>query len=273
MGRVFWPMDWLQLGLLCGAGFLAWTLNTLSAGGAGLLLIPAVTFLTGSAAVAPVITLTELMANPARILAFRRDVDWSIVRWYLPGAVAGAAAGAWLFASARAEWLQILIGLYLIGAVWEFRGGARERSYRARRWWFLPAGLIVSLLSALMGMVGPVLNSLYLNYGSSKETLVATKSVNSFATDVVKIAVFTGLGVFSGHALAFGLATGFGAALSTLAAKPWLERMSGRQFRTAVPALMAVSGVLMIWKQHELIIALYHQLASGLPTLGGVAWD
>lgn len=42
----FYSTDWLQLGLLCGAGFLAWTLNTLSAGG-GLLLIPAVTFLTG----------------------------------------------------------------------------------------------------------------------------------------------------------------------------------------------------------------------------------
>ncbi|TIT90473.1 MAG: sulfite exporter TauE/SafE family protein [Mesorhizobium sp.] len=229
--------------------------------------------MTGSAAVAPVITLTELMANPARILAFRRDIDWGIVRWYLPGAVAGAATGAWLFANARAEWLQIFIGFYLIGAVWEFRAGARKRSYRARRWWFLPAGLIVSLLSALMGTVGPVLNSLYLNYGSSKETLVATKSVGSFVTDVVKIAVFTGLGVFSGKTLAFGLATGFGAALSTLAAKPWLERMSGRQFRTAVVALMAVSGALMIWKQHELIIALYHHLASGLPSLGGIAWD
>ncbi|MEI9428207.1 sulfite exporter TauE/SafE family protein [Mesorhizobium sp. Cs1299R1N3] len=257
-------MDWLQLILLCGAGFMAWTLNTLSAGGGGLMLIPAVTFLTGSAAVAPVITITELMGNPARILAFRRDVDWHIVRWYLPGAIIGAAAGAWLFASARADWLQIFIGLYLIGAVWEFRGGARARSYQARRWWFLPAGLIVSLLSALMGTVGPVLNSLYLNYGSSKETLVATKSVNSFATDVVKIAVFADLGAFGGHALAFGLATGIGAALSTVAAQPWLGRMSGRQFRTAVVMLMALSGVLMIWKQNEVIIALYHHLAGGL---------
>src|SRR5438270_574176 len=67
-GGFFCAMDWLQPGLLCGAGFVAWTLNTLSAGGGGLLLIPAVTALTGSAAV-------ELMANPARILAFRRDVD------------------------------------------------------------------------------------------------------------------------------------------------------------------------------------------------------
>nr|WP_292656782.1 sulfite exporter TauE/SafE family protein [Mesorhizobium sp.] len=253
-------MDWVQLCLLSVAGFLTWALNTISAGGGGLLLIPAVTFLTGSAAVAPVITLTELIGNPVRILAFRRDVDWSIVRWYLPGAITGGAAGAWLFANARAEWLQIFIGLYLIGAILEFRGGARERSYRARLWWFLPAGLIVSLLSALMGTVGPVLNSLYLNYGSRKETLVATKSVNSFVTDIVKVTVFTGLGAFGGQALAFGLATGFGAALATLAAKPWLERMSGRQFRTAVVILMAVSGMLMIWKQHDLIVALYHEV-------------
>lgn len=232
----------------------------MSAGGGGLLLIPAVTFLTGSAAVAPVITITELMGNPARILAFRRDIDWRIVRWYLPGAIAGAAAGAWLFANSRAEWLQVFIGLYLIGAVWEFRGGARERSYRAHIWWFLPAGLVVSLLSSLMGTVGPVLNSLYLNYGARKETLVATKSVTSFVTDVIKITVFAGLGTIGGRALAFGLATGLGAAFATLAAKRLLERMSGRQFRTAVVALMALSGSLMIWKQHEVIMALYREL-------------
>src|SRR5438093_13452651 len=101
-------MDWIRLGLLALAGFIG---------------------------------------NPVRALAFRREIDWSLVRWYLPGAITGAAVGAWLFANSRAEWLQILIGIYLIGAVWEFRGGARERSYRAHRWWFLPAGVIVALLS------------------------------------------------------------------------------------------------------------------------------
>jgi len=256
-------MDWIRLGLLALAGFVTWTLNTLSAGGGGLLLIPAVTFITGSAAAAPVITLTELIGNPVRALAFRRDIDWSLVRWYLPGAIAGAAAGAWLFANSRAEWLQILIGIYLIGAVWEFRGGARERSYQVRRWWFLPAGLIVALLSALMGTVGPVLNSLYLNYGSKKETLVATKSVNSFVTDVVKVAAFTGLGALGGQAAMYGAAAGLGAALANLLAKRWLERLSGRQFRGLVVAFMAVSGALMIWQQHSLIAQAWHA-ATGL---------
>ncbi|MER8887774.1 sulfite exporter TauE/SafE family protein [Mesorhizobium sp. M0816] len=256
-------MDWVRLGLLALAGFLTWTLNTLSAGGGGLLLIPAVTFITGSAAVAPVITLTELIGNPIRALAFRRDIDWSLVRWYLPGAIAGAAAGSWLFANSRAEWLQILIGIYLISAVWEFRGGARERSYRVRRWWFLPAGLIVALLSGLMGTVGPVLNSLYLNYGSEKETLVATKSVNSFVTDVVKIAVFTGLGSLGGQAAMYGAAAGLGAALANLLAKRWLERLSGRQFRGLVVALMAVSGALMIWNQHSFVVQAW-RAATGM---------
>jgi hypothetical protein len=70
-------------------------------GDGGLLLIPAVIFLTSSAAVATVITLTELIGNPVRILALRRDVDWNIVRWYLPGA--GAAAGGVGTAGRRAR--------------------------------------------------------------------------------------------------------------------------------------------------------------------------
>lgn len=38
----------------------------------------------------------------------------------LAGSYRRRGSGRWLFASARPEWLQILIGLYVVGAVWEF---------------------------------------------------------------------------------------------------------------------------------------------------------
>ena len=253
--------EYIAYGLLFVAGFTAWTISTLSAGGGELLLVPVITFITGQGP-APIATITNLTAEPARILAFRRDVDWTIVRWYLPGAVAGAILGGWLFVSTKAEWVQVFVGLYLITTVWSYRGGKRQRTYKARLWYFLPAGVFVSFISAFIGSVGPILNTLYLNYGAEKEALIATKSVNSFVMQLVKVGTYTTLGALNTQIFLYGLSAGLGAASANWIAKRWLKKMSGRQFRTFVVGLMAISGIVMIWKQHEVVLAWFQNLTG-----------
>jgi uncharacterized protein len=91
------------------------------------------------------------------------------VRWYLPGALVGAVAGAWLFARTEVEWLQLVIGLFLVTTVFQYRFGRRERTFRVRLWHFLPAGLGVSFVSGLVGTMGPVLNPIYLKWRAHAE--------------------------------------------------------------------------------------------------------
>ena len=111
------------------------------------------------------------------LVALAGVVSWAIstaaiVRWFLAGAVPGGLLGAWTFAHAKAEWLQIVVALFLLSAPLQYRFGERERSFEVRLWWFLPAGLVVAFLSGLIGGMGPVLNPLYLNYGTVKEEMV-----------------------------------------------------------------------------------------------------
>lgn len=80
------------------------------------------------------------------------------------------------------------------GAPLQYGFGERERSFRVRLWWFLPAGLLVAFLSGLIGGMGPVLNPLYLNYGTLKEEMVGTKSVNSSVMHATKIGTYATLG-------------------------------------------------------------------------------
>ena len=120
-------------GGICAGTNVAWTISTLSAGGGELLLVPVTTFITGQGP-APIATITNLTAEPARILAFRRNVDLTIERWYLPGAVAGTILGGWLFVTTKAEWVQVFVGLYLITTVWSYHGGKRQRTYQERLW-------------------------------------------------------------------------------------------------------------------------------------------
>lgn len=245
----------MTLLLIALASFVAWTISTVAAGGGAMLLIPVVTYLVGARAVAPVVTLTSLLGLPARVYLFRKHVNWRIVRWYLPGAVVGAFLGSWLFARTRAEWLQIIIALFLISTIWQYRFGERERAFEVRTWWFLPIGFGVSFVSGLVGATGEVLNAFYLNYGAGKEEIIATKSVNSFVMHVTKIGSYTAFGAVTGEYLLYGLVAGVAAIGANWLGRHWLRRLSGKRFRQLVIAIMVASGLAMLWDQRALLAA------------------
>jgi hypothetical protein len=162
--------------LLAGSGFIAWIVSTIGGGGGALLLVPLVGFIAGSQAVAPVTTLATLIGGSGRAFVFWKDIHWPVAKWGLPGALVGGLLGAVLFTAAPAEWLQIVVGLYLVSAVLQYRLGRKERTFKVADWWFLPAEFVAALLDGLIGAVGPVMNTLYLNAGVTKERMAGTKT-------------------------------------------------------------------------------------------------
>ena len=211
----------------------------------------------GAQAVAPVVTLATVIAGGGRLLAFWKSVEWRVVRWALPGGVIGGAIGAVLFSVAPAPWLQILIGLFLISTVAQYRLGRVERTFRVRYWLFLPAQAVVGLISGLAGASGPILNVLYLNAKITKGRMAGTKTAVSLPMHAVKLAAYAAFGAMSGQIWLFGLAAGLGAFSANWLAKAWLERMPEIQFRGVVIAVMAVSGAVMVWDQRALMAGLF----------------
>lgn len=233
------------------AGVVAWIVSTLSGGGGALLLIPIITLVIGSKAVPPIIALSSLFGSPSRAWLMREDIKWEIVRWYLPGAIIGAALGAYLFTQTTAEWVQIFIGLFLISSIFQYRFGKREQSFGVARWYFLPAGFLVSFLSGLIGGMGPVLNPLYLNYGALKEEMIGTKSFNSSIMHLTKIGTYTTFGALPTEFILYGVAVGIAAILGGWLGKRFLSDLKETRFRQFVIAIMVISGLLMLWEQRS----------------------
>ncbi len=247
----------LDVVFLALSGFFAWIVSTIAGGGGAMLLVPLTGFIVGAHAVAPVVTLASLIGGGGRLLVFRRSVDWTVVGWGIPGAIVGALLGAASFAHAPTDWLQIAIGLFLVSTVLQYRFGQRARTFRVRKWWFLPAQVVVGFVSGLIGAVGPVMNVLYLNAGITKERMVGTKSAISMTMHLVKIGSYAALGAMSGELWLFGLAAGLGALVSNWLARRLLRDMQERSFRTIVIGFMALSGLAMIWRQRATIAALF----------------
>ena len=246
---------------LAGAGYVAWLISILSGGGGALMLIPVLTWAVGPRAVAPVIAMVTLFDAPVRLRLFWRHVRWDVVRWYLPGAVAGALLGGYVFANTRADWLKILAGLFLISTVFQFSFGKRERSFTMRRWAFLPIGFIVSLVSGIIGEAGPVLNPFYLNYGVEKEAMIGTKSVCSIGMQTTKLASYFAFGALLREFLIYGVVIGVAAASASWTGKWMLGRMQGRRFRQFVITLMVFTGGLMLWQERGTIVGWFGHVA------------
>ncbi len=247
--EVYQQTDPNLLLLLFGLGILAFTISTLSGGGGALIMVPVLNLLLGVGHTAPVLNLGTFIGRPSRLFLFWKHIDWKVCLFYTPTSILGAFLGSWLFTQFRLEWLQILVGVFLISTVFQYRLGKKERSFTMKLGYFLPLGVLVSVLGTLIGALGPVLNPFYLNYGLDKEDMIATKTANSFFMGLSQIGSYTFFGLLQNQYWIYGIALGVGATFGNLLGKRFLKGMKSSTFRLWVITLMVISGLLLIYGQ------------------------
>lgn len=249
MDTILNVIDPVILMVLFLLGIAAFILSTIAGGGGSLVLVPITNLLLGASKTAPILNLGAFIGRPSRLIIFWKHIQWQVCLYYAPAAVAGAWIGAYLFSEIDWSWLQILVGLFLISTVFQYRFGKRKRSFRMRLWYFMPLGILVSLMGTMIGALGPILNPFYLNLGLDKEDLVATKTANSFFMGLSQIGSYTFFGLLTTELWIYGISLGLGATLGNLIGKRFLSNMSSKTFRQWLLGLMVVSGILLIYGQ------------------------
>src|SRR6266481_51019 len=178
--------------LLFSAGCVSWTISTVSGGAGSVILFATVTHLIRVKQVAPVLTLASLVASPARIAISWRRVEWKVVHWHLPGAMAGAILGGWFLSRARADWPSLIVGV-LVSSAMHYRLGQRVRSFPMLLQCFVPVSVVFGLVSGLVGASRLLWLEFYLNYGlqrngwsPNRRGTLAVRPITKTATYVTK---------------------------------------------------------------------------------------
>lgn len=239
------------LGLLFLLGIVAFVFSTLAGGGGALLLVPLVSAFLGAQHTAPVVNLGNFLGRPSRLVLYWNHISWKICAYYALPAILGAWLGAWAFGSLRISILQLLIGVFLISTLFQYRFGKRERSFEMKASWFAPLGFLVSFLGTLVGAMGPVLNPFYLNAGLQKESLIATKTANSFFMGMAQLGGYSFFGLLREEYWGYGIILGLGAVLGNIIGKRLLGNISAEGFRILLLIFMVLSGFLLIYTALE----------------------
>ncbi len=245
---------WLLLGLFV-LGAAAFTLSTISGGGGALMQIPILNALLGTGQTAQVINLGTFISRPSRIIIFWKYINWKVFWYYVPSAMLGAIFAAWLFSEVKIYWIQLVVGLFLVSTLVQYRFGKKERSFPVALWYFIPLGFFIAIIGTFTGGMGPILNPFLLNAGIDKEELIGTKSAQSFFLGIAQIGSYAFFGLLTTELWILGIAMGLGAIVGNLIGKWLLQRMSKLAFRRWLIAIMVLSGIVLIVKAISEIVS------------------
>lgn len=240
------------IGLLI-ASFAGWFVSSLAGGGSPLIIIPTLSLFVSASMIPQIITIGMVFGNAQRVELYWQDIDWQLTRWYLPGAITGAIAGAFLFTKLQLEWLTLLLGFFLIFSILSYNLVEKITLFKAKIWYFLPAGFLYAFLSGLLGSTGPLLNPLYLHYGLAKGSMIGTKSAHVLVVHIAKIIAYGAFGVLSFPIVAYGLLIGVGAFPGNWLGQRVLEKMEEQQFRHIAIAFVLISGLMLVWNQRQVL--------------------
>lgn len=110
-------VDPLLLLVAASAVILGAVLQRVSGMGVGLVVSPTLTLILGPVAGVLLTNLATIVSGALIALTLRRDIDWRRYRHLAPLIVVGSIPGALLVGAADRAWLEVIIGVALIGTL------------------------------------------------------------------------------------------------------------------------------------------------------------
>lgn len=240
------PTGWQAAGIAATA-FVAATLAAVSGFGGAAVLLPVLVATFGPRAAVPILTVAQLVGNGSRVWFNRREVDARVVGWFALGGIPLAVVGGLLFATAPLRVLTRVIGGFLLlivlwrrvrpGVVW-------SPSLRS----FTLIGAASSLVSAIVGSVGPLMAPLFLAYGLVKGAYIGTEAAATVVMHLTKLAVYRQSAVLPNTAVLAGLALAPIMIAGSWTGQRIVDRLPERAFVTVIEIAMAASGLLFLVK-------------------------
>ena len=207
-----------------------------------LVLVP----ILGAAPVVPIIAVSAMFTNSARIVAFRRALNLRRAVIALVAAAPTCVLGAWLYTLLTGRGAALVIGSSLIATV-PLRRLLKNRGHHLGEKGLAAAAAGWGVLVGGTTGAGVILLSLLMATGLEGAAVIATDATVSIVMGVVKLSVFGLAGVLTPVVLAVGLLIGGIGFFTTFIAKLIVERLPVHVHTAMLDAVVIVGGSVMIY--------------------------
>jgi uncharacterized protein len=237
-------MSIVQLGFIVALAIVSAIAGGVAGYGTGALMPLILVPIVGAAPVVPIIAITAMFTNTARVAVFRRALDPRRALIALIAALPTCVLGAWLYTLLTGRGAAFVIGSSLIATVplrrFLKRYGHKlgERGYVVAAAW----GIVVGGTTG----AGVILLSILMAVGLEGAAVIATDAAVSLGMGVVKISVFGVAGVLTSKVLVIALLIGLVAFPSTFLAKLIVERLPVHLHTVLLDAVVIIGGAVMI---------------------------
>ncbi len=206
-----------------------------------LILVPMV----GAAPVVPIIAISAMFTNSARVLAFRRLLDRRRALIAVTCALPTCVLGAWLYTLLSGRGAALVIGSSLIATV-PLRRVLKRRGHRLGEKGFAIASAGWGVVVGGTTGAGVILLSLLMATGLEGAAVIATDAAVSIGMGVVKISVFGAAGVLTPTVIVIALLISVVAFPCTFLAKLIIARMPVHVHTAVLDAVVLIGGAVMI---------------------------
>jgi len=207
-----------------------------------LILVPVV----GAAPVVPIIAITAMFTNTARVMAFRRLLNPRRALIAVAAALPTCVLGAWLYTLLTGRGAALVIGSTLIATV-PLRRLLKRRGHKLGEKGFAASSAGWGILVGGTTGAGVIFLSLLMATGLEGAAVIATDASVSIAMGFVKIAVFGAAGVLTGQVIAIALLIAAVAFPCTFLAKLIVERLPVHVHTAMLDAAVIIGGAVMIF--------------------------
>jgi uncharacterized protein len=235
----------LQISLVVVVTAVSSVLGGIAGYGTGPLMPLVLVPLVGAKPVVPIIAISSMFTNSARLSAFRDVLHLRLALIACVAALPTCILGAWLYTLLSGRGAEILIGSTLIATV-PLRRVLKRRGHQLGEKTFTAAAAGWGLLVGGSSGSGVVLLSLLLASGLESTAVIATDSAISLATGVIKITTFGVAGVLTPTVIVVALLMGLIGFPCTFLAKLIVDRIPVHVHTVILDAIVIIGGAVMI---------------------------
>lgn len=234
----------MKMIILFAGSFIAALISGAAGFGGSLLLLPVVTACIGAEAAVPVLTISQVIGNIARMTSGWKQIDWKSVGLFSLTSLPLAALGAFGFSVLPKDVVTRFIGFALILLVMIKLVSKKELPKGKPT--LLVGGAVTGGLSGLCGSGGPIGAAVFLSLGLEPVAYIASEAATATAMHVLKIVVYSKLTNLSAYSLLIGLGMGICMIAGTYSAKHFIQSMEKGKFQTYAAVLLCIVGIYMV---------------------------